>query len=349
MKENADIFVSIIVPFYNAEKTIERCITSVISQDYEDFELILIDDCGEDAAGDLVKKHSQKDNRIKVFTHNINKGVSAARNTGLKVSKGTHIMFLDSDDYLLPNYLKTMAGLALNVEMVSSSFSIQNNRRSLDLRSHGLDRSKSFGQKELSAYIEKYFLKPYVYTMLVHCWNKLFDAEIIKSNGLEFDETLSQLEDIQFVSRYLRYVKTLKFCDVAGYVQSRQSGANNLSLFSGLGGKQAVEDSLSALVPIGELKHALDKKFNNDVSSSYSHFLSSMSILFCIRMGRRFWAEPSVLALSSINAWLSSRKLRQHYPFYKRVAGESNLLRFSITRLPSFVSVFLLILVARNR
>ena len=238
MKENADIFVSIIVPFYNAEKTIERCITSVISQDYEDFELILIDDCGEDAAGDLVKKHSQKDNRIKVFTHNINKGVSAARNTGLKVSKGTHIMFLDSDDYLLPNYLKTMAGLALNVEMVSSSFSIQNNRRSLDLRSHGLDRSKSFGQKELSAYIEKYFLKPYVYTMLVHCWNKLFDAEIIKSNGLEFDETLSQLEDIQFVSRYLRYVKTLKFCDVAGYVQSRQSGANNLSLFSGLGGNR---------------------------------------------------------------------------------------------------------------
>jgi len=349
MKENIDIHVSIIVPFYNSEKTIERCIKSVISQSYREFELILVDDCGEDTAAELARGYSENDSRVKLFTHEINRGVSSARNTGLSVCRGTHVMFLDSDDYIMPTYLEKMVESGLNVDLVSSSFSIQEDFSTPNLRNHGVVRDQIFGQRELSFYIEQYFYKPYVYTMLVHCWNKLYVAETIRRNGLKFNEDLSQLEDVHFVARYLNYVDSMKFCDVPGYIQVRESGGLNLSIFSGLGGKKVVEDSLGALAPIGELKNKLDKKFEHNDTSSYSHFLSSMAVLFCLRMARRFWVAPSTSVLTSINAWVNSDKLRPHFCLYKRVEGESTILRFSIRKLPAFVSIFLFVMVGRKR
>lgn len=91
--------VSIIVPVYNAEKTIQRCVESILGQDFQDFELLLIDDGSQDASGALCDAFAQRDARVRVL-HKENGGVSAARNLGLSQAQGVYLQFLDSDDWI---------------------------------------------------------------------------------------------------------------------------------------------------------------------------------------------------------------------------------------------------------
>lgn len=86
-----DEMISVIVPVYNREHTISKCVNSILNQTYRNFELILIDDGSTDKSGDLCDDFSKQDSRVKVF-HQENKGVSAARNQGLKLSGGVHCL-----------------------------------------------------------------------------------------------------------------------------------------------------------------------------------------------------------------------------------------------------------------
>jgi len=96
--------VSIIIPTYNRNNTLERAIKSAIGQTYQDFEIIIIDDASTESPEELVA--SFKDSRIKLFCHESNKGANAARNTGIKLSSGKYIAFLDSDDEWFPEKLE---------------------------------------------------------------------------------------------------------------------------------------------------------------------------------------------------------------------------------------------------
>ena len=94
--------ISIIVPVYNSEKTLNRCVDSILSQTFQDWELLLIDDGSTDRSGKLCDEYALKDQRIKVF-HKKNGGVSSARNIGLDHAKGEWITFIDSDDEIPKN------------------------------------------------------------------------------------------------------------------------------------------------------------------------------------------------------------------------------------------------------
>ena len=99
--------VSVIVPVYNVEEFLDECIESVISQTYKDVEIILVDDGSKDGSPAICDKWAEKEAIIKVY-HQENKGLSEARNVGLEHCKGDYIVFLDSDDYLLPNCIETL-------------------------------------------------------------------------------------------------------------------------------------------------------------------------------------------------------------------------------------------------
>lgn len=94
--------LSVIVPVYNAEKYINKCLDTILSQTFKDFELILVDDGSPDKCGDICEKYAKLDNRIKVF-HKKNGGVSSARNLGLSEARGEYIAFIDPDDYIDSN------------------------------------------------------------------------------------------------------------------------------------------------------------------------------------------------------------------------------------------------------
>lgn len=99
--------VSIIVPIYNVEQYISKCIESILAQTYRDFELILVDDGSTDMCGKICDEYAKQDSRVHVI-HQENKGVSAARNAGISLAKGEYIMFVDSDDFITENMLEKM-------------------------------------------------------------------------------------------------------------------------------------------------------------------------------------------------------------------------------------------------
>lgn len=99
---------SIIIPVYNVEKYINQCIESVLNQTFKDFEVLCVDDCGNDNSIERVKKYAKQDNRIKILHHEHNKGLSASRNTALDASIGEYIVCLDSDDWLEENALEIL-------------------------------------------------------------------------------------------------------------------------------------------------------------------------------------------------------------------------------------------------
>ena len=101
MKKNS---FSIIIPVYNSEKYLEACISSIINQNYQNFELILVDDGSTDNSASILKKYSKLDERVKTV-YKENGGVSSARNTGIDTSKNDYIIFVDSDDILEKNTL----------------------------------------------------------------------------------------------------------------------------------------------------------------------------------------------------------------------------------------------------
>lgn len=99
--------ISVIIPVYNGEQFVGRCVESILEQTYEDFELILVDDGSQDRTGSICDEYAKKDNRVKVI-HQKNGGVSRARNQGLQKATGDYITFVDADDYLLPQALETL-------------------------------------------------------------------------------------------------------------------------------------------------------------------------------------------------------------------------------------------------
>lgn len=102
--------ISVVIPVYNVERYLQRCLNSVVSQTYKNLEIILVDDGSTDLSGKICDEWASKDNRI-VVIHKTNGGLSSARNTGLDVAKGRYIAFVDSDDYINPEMYEIMVKL----------------------------------------------------------------------------------------------------------------------------------------------------------------------------------------------------------------------------------------------
>lgn len=119
-----EIEYSVIVPVYNVEIVLERCIVSILGQTIQNFELILVDDGSTDQSGIICDQYQQKDARIKII-HQKNSGVSCARNSGLKIATGKYITFVDSDDYIDTTYLENLN--ASSADFVIGGFEIEQN------------------------------------------------------------------------------------------------------------------------------------------------------------------------------------------------------------------------------
>ncbi|HTO14253.1 MAG TPA: glycosyltransferase family 2 protein [Edaphocola sp.] len=120
---NSNELISVVIPIYNVNTYLEKCVSSVISQSYKNLEIILVNDGSTDNSGEIAEDFAKNDKRIKVV-HQENGGLSAARNTGLKHTSGDYVFYLDSDDYLASNALELLIGAAIkyNAEIVQANF-----------------------------------------------------------------------------------------------------------------------------------------------------------------------------------------------------------------------------------
>lgn len=123
--------ISVIVPVYNAEKYLHRCIDSILNQTFPDFELLLIDDGSKDQSGEICDEYAKKDSRVKVF-HKENGGVSSARNVGIDNAVGEYICFCDSDDWVEKTWLLSFFERMCDNDMLITSFNIYENEKKVE-------------------------------------------------------------------------------------------------------------------------------------------------------------------------------------------------------------------------
>ncbi len=123
MMNSKSVTISLIIPVYNVEKYLPKCLDSVINQTYKQIEIIIIDDGSTDNSGILCDEYALRDNRI-IVIHQPNRGVSSARNTGLDIAKGEYVMFVDSDDYVEPTFCEKPLTIAIkeHVDIVSFGY-----------------------------------------------------------------------------------------------------------------------------------------------------------------------------------------------------------------------------------
>ncbi|MDR0307801.1 MAG: glycosyltransferase [Chitinispirillales bacterium] len=185
--------VSVIIPVYNAEKYLARCIDSVLSQSFTDFECILINDGSSDGCPAICNKYAKKDSRIKVI-HKENSGVSCTRNVGLNVAQGEWITFVDSDDWVDEKYIEIMYNNAVQNDCALSICGISN----VDENERELLKSKQFPIMFFDKnFAKKTFLAPKGYFTTV-CVCKLVKREYLYRNNIRFDADIKIYEDSLF-------------------------------------------------------------------------------------------------------------------------------------------------------
>ena len=184
--------ISIIVPVYNVEKYLEKCIESIVNQTYQNLEILLIDDGSTDCSGKICDEYAQKDKRIKVI-HKENGGVSSARNKGLAEATGEYIGFVDGDDYIDKNMYEIMLKEIKKdtIEFVMCDFNIVNPKD--EMEEIDLERYPIEVMRKVKS-IEKFYPSSEV-------WRCLFMREQLKN--VKFDEDMNIAEDLKFICHYI--------------------------------------------------------------------------------------------------------------------------------------------------
>lgn len=193
--------ISIIIPVYNAEMYIKRCLESIISQSYKNFEILIIDDGSKDNSVVICKKIqlANLDIDIKIFSQK-NSGPSVARNFGIKNSTGKYIMFIDADDYLGKDVLMNMIQNVKNNTLIKCNYNTFTEKKVCDLPSVTGNMSKE-------EFIKGMLTGKYIGSV----WGGLFDADLAKK--FDFPSEIHFLEDTLFIVKYLQRIDNVEFVE----------------------------------------------------------------------------------------------------------------------------------------
>ena len=200
--------ISVVIPVYNLENHIARCIDSVLKQTYSNFEIIAVDDGSTDGSTEILKQYSKIDSRVKpIFKKN--GGVSSARNRGIDEAKGEYIYFLDGDDWIKPDALEKLLNFSKGFDIVQAAY--------IESYSDGTEKVPSdavFTDKEITdtkEMLASYFLAE------IHesCCNKLYRKSVIGDS--RFDVNLAVAEDSSFVYGILKKTRNIKLLSVVTY------------------------------------------------------------------------------------------------------------------------------------
>lgn len=307
--------VSVIVPVYNAEKAIRKCIESVLNQDYDDFELILVDDGSKDNSPAILDEYAAKDERIKVV-HKPNSGVSATRNLALSMAQGTYIRFMDADDWMADDSLRIMVREMEEkpCDLIAAGFYRVVGDRVAFKSSIDDDRVLTLQQ-----YAEYMMDNPADYYFGV-LWNKLYRRDLIEKWNVRMDESLSFCEDFIFNLEYLLHVRTVRALNVPVYYYVKTEGS---LVAQNLNPAKIVEMKLSVFTYYSRFfKNILDEKEYRAQRISIARFLVSAAndeMVIPMMPGTRKLGEETVKASfegNSVSPLLSSyyeRKLFERY------------------------------------
>lgn len=196
--------ISVIIPVFEVEQYLPKCIESILSQTFTDFEVILINDGSRDNSGKICEEYAVIDNRVRVF-HKKNGGVSSSRNLGINYAKGKWITFVDSDDWVdKVTYQEILSSIEnKNVDLVLWGFKLVtlNHIKEVSVPMAGLFNTKSS--------IDELLIQSDLQGYFGSSWNKLYSSRLIKMNNLSFDISISLMEDSKFNYSYFEFVSSV--------------------------------------------------------------------------------------------------------------------------------------------
>ena len=200
--------ISIIVPFYNVEQYIDRCIQSLITQTYRNIEILLVDDCSPDNTLEIGQEYAKTDSRIKILQYEKNRGLGGARNYGIQNAKGEYVLFVDSDDYIKANTIEVLCAKAIQNDLCVLE---ANYLKESEINSEVLPRKSYYSEKVFSGkeYWESIPIAPIV------AWNKFYRLSFLQENNIVFK--LRKFEDVAFTAEVFMKAKRVMNIDFPFY------------------------------------------------------------------------------------------------------------------------------------
>lgn len=318
--------VSIIVPVYNAGKTLGRCLESVLAQSHENIELLIINDGSTDDSGEIAKSFGKKNNKIKLFTKE-NSGPAAARNVGLENAKGQFIFLLDADDYIEKDAIALLVKCQKDTgaDIVIGGFNKTKDGVIQERKDIVLPASKLLDNKDLVAYARAYLNKPNKNLLFAFSWGRLFKRSVIKDNHISFDTALHTFEDVAFNFEYLKYSGAVYFfrdniynhAISDNYLSATMSiGSSPLHLF---GYRRALE----------KIQEYLDSKISpEEVKKETGHAYVFLTIIQFVRACGQINMENKKIVEQTIRDVIREPALRRSLSYYLPSKGDSKILPF---------------------
>lgn len=320
--------ISIIIPVYNAEKFLDACLSSILSQDMLSYEVILVDDGSTDSSPLICDRYSSTDPRFRTI-HKPNGGVSSARNAGIALAQGEYLMFVDSDDALAPEALRN---LCLETDgcpdIVIGGFNIYQGEIAFGTLLP-LD-SEFYPTAGLSYFFDSTMLR--CGELYRGPWAKLYRSSVVKKNSLRFDESLSYAEDKLFVYEFMNHISSAAAVDVPVYDYFRRPGTLSGGKTSGRRLNQLLDvvplcaDSFVSLMSKYPSCESLKRVYHNDIVCC--DIMRILRTFFKIRTSRL--SEPVLSRLYSLMDKDLLIRLSE-----RRVSGQViNSLLYKFRRLP---------------
>lgn len=266
--------VSIIVPCYNVEKYVEECVNSMISQDYKNWEGILINDGSTDNTLDLIKSIKEKDDRIRVFSQE-NSGLSATRNKGIEHSNGVFIFFLDSDDVLDNRAIQTLVSAASNHDIVTGiTVSSKIEGENIEKISHLYPPRKGNVVFENNHF--EVLITAMESALTPVAQNRLYRKEFINKNNLRFKNGILHEDELWFFETML-FARNVKYIDQETYFYR----TDNLDSITKNVGDRNLESYIKIMEIIFE-KYSKHSEFKI-IASWYMVYIKKIFLDFAIR------------------------------------------------------------------
>lgn len=204
--------VSIIVPIYNVEKYLRKCIQSLLDQSYQNYEIILVNDGSPDNCGEICDEFAKKSSKIKVL-HLQNGGVCRARNLGMEIAKGEYFCFVDSDDWVEEDYLKDFVDNLVD----EYTLIVQDAYRDLpnETQPHFFKFENNFYNLNDTDETIKMFQDEFFQTGFP--WNKIYSKKIILENNLQFDPAIKLGDDEKWNLQYYKHINNIVCINKANY------------------------------------------------------------------------------------------------------------------------------------
>lgn len=294
--------ISIIIPIYNAEKCLRRCLDSILKQTFTHIELLLIDDGSKDNSATICNEYANKDNRVK-YIYQVNHGVSSARNKGIEHASGDWITFIDADDFIEQNFCNivdseesTKADLILN--------NIVNLQNGVKIGETLFEQHLTTSRAEI---VEKYDELIHTNTFRAP-WGKFFRRDIIINNRIRYDESLHYAEDTVFNLTYLKYVTSLLF---NGDITGRYFYDADLTL----GTTKRYKCDVKSLISVRDQTINLLRELNIHNEPLERHFLFYFTMIENCSLGKKEDIMRKKFYFSPLQLELEQKYLHQLRPW----------------------------------